>query len=107
MTAPLRHAPVTPYWRPYSDYTDEALQDRWQEVFDPENARGEAVLCHYAVTSQERERADNPTLSEWAEWKDFLGIEVVDLNRTRWFSREDLVRLRVTNGHELDGWLDQ
>ena len=43
--------------RKQRDYTDEALQDRWQEVFDPDNARGEAVRCHYAVTSQERERA--------------------------------------------------
>ena len=106
MTAPIRHAAVTPYWRPYSDHTDEALQDRWQEVFDPENERGEAVRAHYAVTSQERERADNPTLSEWAEWRDLLGVEIVGLTGTRWMDRAMLVQAGITC-HDLDGWMDQ
>ena len=94
-----------PDWLRHSAYECGAIQDAWAEIFNPENERGEEVIGHYAESYEERDDAHGDGC-HMATWRDLLGVEINDLNGTRYMSRAQLF-VAGMNTARFDGWAEE
>lgn len=92
-----------PEWIGDSARSEDNFEDFWAEITDPDYERGELVTAHYAVTRHPCDFSNNPDDFGYANWREFIGLEVTGVNGTYYVSRLELGKAGV-NCSVFDGW---